>query len=97
MTEQQVIDRRFGAVGEVVPEWTVGDRMAKALNVGGVGRHEMADYLDVTTETIRRWINGLSPVKKSTLRLWSIYTNVSLEWLETGECAIRDSNPEPAD
>lgn len=81
--------------------------MALALEVAGVGVQEMADYLGVDRGTVGRWINGRGPATKQTLRLWALRTGVSLDWLETGlapagtpgpdgECAARDSNPEPA-
>lgn len=67
-----------------VPSWTVGDRMRKALDVAGVSVADMADYLDVSRQTIGRWINNHGPVKVGTLRLWSLRTGVDLGWLETG-------------
>jgi transcriptional regulator with XRE-family HTH domain len=101
MTEMQ-------AVG-AIPEITLGWRLKMALDYAGVSVGEMADYLDVTRHTIGRWCNDHSPVRRSTLMLWSMRTGVSLEWLETGmvkapqpkpeglSYAMRDLNPQPAD
>ena len=91
-----------------VPEWTLGDRMRKALEASGTPVGEMAEYLDVGRATIGRWLHDRTPVKRSVLLIWSATTGVDLEWLETGtaglgnqtgrdQYAIRDSNPEPAD
>jgi transcriptional regulator with XRE-family HTH domain len=91
-----------------VPEWTLGDRMRKALEASGTPVHEIAEYLDVTPTTISRWIHDKTPVKRSAIMIWAATTGVDPEWLETGtaglenqtgrdQYAIRDSNPEPAD
>jgi transcriptional regulator with XRE-family HTH domain len=92
----------------MVPEWTLGDRMRKALEVSGTPVGEIAEYLEVNRATVGRWLHDKSPVKKSTLIIWAATTGVDLGWLETGtaglenqtgrdQYAIRDSNPEPAD
>lgn len=91
-----------------VPVLTRGWRMKMALAHADVSTQEMADYLEVSRDTIHRWTNDKGPVKRSTLLLWAMKTNVSLAWLQTGvaptpdggegqEYTSRDSNPEPAD
>lgn len=95
-------------VDAIVPTFTLGDRMRKALEHTGTPVQEMAEYLEVSRQTIGNWLHDRSPVKTSTLVIWAAATGVSLEWLETGTAglqketggevyAIRDSNPEPAD
>lgn len=92
----------------IVPTWSLGDRMRKALEVTGTPVMEMAEYLEVSRQTIGNWLHDRSPVKRATLVVWAAATGVSLEWLETGEAApanqdglsvyaSRDLNPEPAD
>jgi transcriptional regulator with XRE-family HTH domain len=92
----------------LVPDWTLGDRMRKALDVSGTPVHEIAEYLDVSRQTIGRWLHDRGPVKRHVLITWAATTGVDLWWLETGtaglenqtgrdQYAIRDSNPEPAD
>lgn len=93
-------------------DFDVADRMRKSLRVSEVSVQEMADYLGVQRNSVGRWINGHTNPSRQTLRLWALRTGVPFEWLETGrdaerprpdgpdggeECAIRDSNPEPAD
>lgn len=97
------------AADGAVPSLTLGWRMKMALEHAGVSSGDMADYLEVSRHTITRWTGDKGPVKRSTLRLWSMRTGVSMSWLETGQAilpddgeegqgyAIRDSNPEPAD
>jgi transcriptional regulator with XRE-family HTH domain len=91
-----------------VPEWTLGDRMRKALEASGTPVGEIAEYLDVSRQTIGRWLHDKTPVKRHVLLVWAATTGVDPEWLETGtaglenqtgrdQYAIRDSNPEPAD
>lgn len=102
----QAITRLRGGDDYMVPEWTLGDRMRKALEVSGTPVQEISEYLDVNRATVGRWLHDKSPVKRSTLMIWAATTGVDLEWLETGTAspeagrsmyAIRDSNPEPAD
>ena len=69
----------------VVPVLTLGWRLKMALEHADVSVADMASYLEVNRDTISRWTGGRSPVKRSTLMLWSMRTGVSLEWLETGE------------
>jgi transcriptional regulator with XRE-family HTH domain len=68
----------------VVPEWTLGDRMAKALNYSGVGVQEMADYLDVTRTSVSNWLHGRVRPSRQTLLLWAIRTGVDLDWIVQG-------------
>lgn len=92
----------------LVPDWTLGDRMRKALDVSGTPVQEIAEYLDVSRQTIGRWLSDRGPVKRHVLITWAATTGVDLGWLETGtaglenqtgrdQYAIRDLNPEPAD
>lgn len=67
-----------------VPQFKLHHRLGLALEEAGVGVQEMADYLDVSRESVSRWINGRGVVKRSILRLWALRTGVDLVWLETG-------------
>ena len=81
--------------------------MRKALEYAGVSTQEMADYLEVTRQSIGNWVGDRRVPSKATVRLWALRCGVPLEWLETGKAptlpsgpgpyTTRDSNPEPAD
>jgi len=91
----------------IIPEWTRGDRMRKALEVAGVGVAEMAEYLGVARTSCSNWMAGRVAPSKQTMRLWSMRTGVPLVWLETGTAPTDgpepdglpglDSNQEPSD
>lgn len=66
------------------PQFDIADRLRKALRVSGVSVQEMADFLCVNRNTVGRWINGDREPKPPTVRLWSLRTNVSYEWLLHG-------------
>lgn len=68
----------------MIPEWTEGDRLAKALRFNKVGVGEMADYLGVSRNTIGNYTSGRTPVDKRTRMLWAMRTGVPVEWLEHG-------------
>ena len=94
-----------GAVPSFGLEW----RLKLALDYAGMTVQEMADYLEVSRQTMSRWLSGKGPIKRHILLSWALRTGVSMVWLETGEApspddggggqmyGIRDSNPEPAD
>lgn len=74
-----------------VPEFHLGDRLSKALDVAGVSVQEMAEYLGVSRNTVSNYIHMRTPVSLGTLRLWAFRTGVRLEWLITGN----GDGPEP--
>lgn len=73
----------------VVPEWTRGWRMNRALSYAGMHIEQMADELGVSRSTISRWVNDKGPVKKIYLNQWALRCGVPLEWLETGAPTTR--------
>lgn len=73
------------AGGPQVPQFTLGDRLDKALRVAGVSHQEMAEYLGVSRNTIGNYIAERTHVSEGTLRLWSFRTLVPLEWLRGDE------------
>jgi transcriptional regulator with XRE-family HTH domain len=82
------------------PEWDLADRMRKALRVADIGVQDMAAYLGVNRSTVSTWINGRIAPSTQTLRLWSMRTGVSYEWLvaDDGGSGLprKDSNLQPA-
>lgn len=94
----------------MIPQFELHDRAKKAMAVAGVTTNEMAGYVGIQPETMSRYLSGKSRFPVAVLRLIAVRTGVPFHWLETGEapspggdgasadeCAIRDSNPEPAD
>ena len=67
-----------------IPQWDVADRMRKSLRNAALGVQEMADYLDVSRNTVSTWINGRIEPSVQTLRLWAFRTGVSYAWLKDG-------------
>lgn len=89
-----------------IPEWTMGDRLRKALDFADMSVQDMADYLEVKRNTVGNYIAGRTSIPGGFLRLWALRTGVPREWLETGTAprpepggqrARRDSNPQPSD
>ena len=67
---------------KVVPAWTLGWRLKRALDEGRVSAGEMALYLGVNRATVSRWMNdvGAQP-KRAYVTLWAERCGVDLEWL----------------
>lgn len=65
-----------------VPEFHMGDRLAKALDVSGISVAAMAVKLGVSRQTIGNYLAGRTTPKLAILRVWSEETGVALEWLQ---------------
>ena len=65
-------------------EFTLGERMEKALRSSGLNQADMAHTYGVSRATISNWLHGRTNPSTATVRVWAILTSVPLEWLETG-------------
>ncbi|WP_461168419.1 helix-turn-helix domain-containing protein [Tsukamurella serpentis] len=93
----------------VIPPEPVGARLARARNYAGHEQGVFAELLGTSRRTVSRMESGAKAPTRPEMVAWAFATGVDLHWLETGEapspgggdgaseCAIRDSNPEPAD
>lgn len=73
-------------MGDVmIPQWTLGWRLQRALNHAGMQTDQMATELGVSRATVSRWLNdhGAAP-KIAYLKVWALRCGVPLEWLLTG-------------
>jgi hypothetical protein len=75
------------------PTISVGDGMGLLMRQSGFNATDMARKLEVSRMTVGHWLNDRHPPSTPVLMAWAMVTGGSWEWL----CAIRDSNPEPAD
>lgn len=66
-----------------IPEWTLGERLAKARRESGWTQAEMAGLLEVSPGAVANWESGHSQPRTflETMRGWSELTGVSLGWL----------------
>lgn len=67
-----------------VPKWDMADRMRKSLRDAGIGVQDMADYLEISRNTVGNYINGHTPPPGPVLRLWAMRCGVPYEWLRLG-------------
>ncbi len=65
----------------VVPEWTTGWRMQRALAHARMSVEQMAEELGVSRSTISRWLNDRGSPSRGYLKLWALRTGVSYDWL----------------
>ncbi len=70
----------------LIPEWTLGWRMQRALAHGDLSVQQMADTLGVSRSTISRWLHDDGrPPRAAFISQWALATGVPRKWLETGE------------
>lgn len=60
------------------------DRMRRALRVAGMTNLEMADYLEVSSNTVGNWLNGRAWPRPRELKRFALRTGFPIQWLETG-------------
>lgn len=80
---------------ELVPEWSLGDRLRKARTLTGMTVAEFAKHIGVSDGTINSAEGDKRAVRRITLMAWASATNVSLKWLETGEGERTPPTPGP--
>ena len=85
-------------------EFGLHDRMRKAREATGLSRAAFANVTGIARNTVLNYEHGKTKPNAIYLRTWADATGADLGWLKTGEppnrdgeCAARDSNPEPAD
>lgn len=69
----------------VIPEWTLGWRLQRALDFAGITATDMADELGVARGTVSRWMNDHgAPPRLAYVKMWALRCGVNLGWLELG-------------
>jgi DNA-binding XRE family transcriptional regulator len=77
----------------LVPEWTLGWRLQRALAHAGLTSNEIADDMEVSRTTISRWLNDRgAPPRTIYVRQWALRTGVPYPWLATGEAGNPKNN-----
>lgn len=69
----------------IVPQWTQSDRLVKARHVAGLNQKELADRLDISERTVKRYEAGEAPTKRTVVVAWALACGVSVRWLATGQ------------
>lgn len=69
----------------VIPEWTLGWRLQRALAHSGMSVEQMARDLGVTRTTISRWLHDRGTPRLVYIRQWALMTGVPLGWLVAGD------------
>jgi transcriptional regulator with XRE-family HTH domain len=78
---------------DIVPEWSLGDRLRKARTMTGMTVAEFAAAIGVSDKTVNNAEGDKRGVRPITLNAWAMATGVSREWLETGVPSGRPTPP----
>lgn len=70
--------------GDVVPQWTLGWRLQRALSHADMKVEQMADELGISRGTASRWLNDRGPVREIYLKQWAMRCGVAFEWIKSG-------------
>lgn len=73
-----------------IPQFTLADRLRKAMSDRGVTVYDMADFLGMQRETVSRYRNGGLTPGPAVIRAWSLKTQTDLHWLRTGKVPDAD-------
>lgn len=88
-----LLDMSEMATSPAIPEWTLGDRLDRALKHGHVSVEAMAHHLDVSRSTISRWLHDRgAPPKKLYVLAWAELCNVDRDWLLWGGGSTMTTN-----
>lgn len=69
----------------LVPEWTLGWRLQRALAHAGITTNDIATELEVSRATISRWINDHgAPPRAIYVKEWALRCGVPYEWIQHG-------------
>lgn len=74
---------------DLIPAWTLGDRLRKARLMTGQNTKDFAETIGVSQKTVNNAESGAHEVRKIVLRAWAMATGVPVEWLETGEAPFQ--------
>ena len=70
---------------ELVPEWTLGDRLRKARELAGLQAVQLADDLGINRHSVANYETGRTSPRRLVIEAWARRTGVSLHWLQNGE------------
>lgn len=79
----------------LIPDWTIGDRLAKAREVAGISIKEMAPILGVSRNTVSNYEHGHTRPTRAVVLAYAASSGVDIHWLLTGEVPVTDGYPSP--
>lgn len=75
--------RRVAAMSDqIIPTWTLGDRLAKARETAGIGVQQMARLLNISRNTVTNWEHGRGEPTRAAVMAYSTLTGVPMWWIE---------------
>jgi transcriptional regulator with XRE-family HTH domain len=75
---------RSGTVASRVPDWSLGDRIRKAIETSDLSVQDVADHLEKHRNAVSTWIHGRHAPSPLELREIADLTGVSVQWLRWG-------------
>ena len=76
-----------------IPEWDLGDRLAKARRWAGLEQEDLAEDFGLTRQAISKYERGVSVPKLVVIKQWALRTKAPLEWLLDQPAAVTDPEP----
>lgn len=86
--------RQQDTQSDEVPDWPLGWRLARALDLRGIGVGEIADEIGVSRKTVSRWLHDKgTPPREFYLNHFVKRCRVNDGWLKTGRASDDERDP----
>lgn len=66
---------------QIIPTWTLGDRLTKARDTARLTNNEMAEELGLSRNTITNWETDHIKPKRYAVEAWARICGVDVDWL----------------
>lgn len=83
---------------DIIPDWTLGDRLRKARELCGYTQREMANLLGISQRAVSNYEKAGDPIqdgripRSQTVMAWAMATGVNVQWLANGKAPSPDGD-----
>jgi transcriptional regulator with XRE-family HTH domain len=79
---------------QVIPQWTMGDRLRKARHLTGLDTRAFAELIGISQKSVTNAEGDHVKARRITINAWALATGVPVQWLLEGD-VVRHQGLEP--